>query len=132
MVARLSHAGGDGYGYRETVGPWARSLFTLRPGTHLVAAAPVLYRAHAVIGMVPIAFVPYSRLVHMFSAPVQYLVRPYVVYRTRDPRQLGPRPERRGWERLGGRESGEGGAAPLGKGRGIRGRPSVRPARPSG
>ncbi|MDN3258529.1 respiratory nitrate reductase subunit gamma [Streptomyces sp. CSDS2] len=102
MVAKLTHTGGSGYDYRSTIAPWARSLFTLQPETGLMTGVPVLYQAHAVVGMVLIAFVPYSRLVHMFSAPVQYLFRPYVVYRTRDPRQLGPRPERRGWERLGG------------------------------
>ncbi|CAL9400010.1 respiratory nitrate reductase subunit gamma [Streptomyces lavenduligriseus] len=102
MVAKLTHAGGNGYDYRSTIAPWARGLFTLRPETGLMTGVPVLYQVHAVVGMVLIAFVPYSRLVHMFSAPVQYLFRPYVVYRTRDPRQLGPRPERRGWERLGG------------------------------
>jgi nitrate reductase gamma subunit len=101
-VAKLSRSAGDGYDYRRTIGPWARSLFTLRPRTELMAGVPVLYQVHAVVGMVLIAFVPYSRLVHMFSAPVQYLFRPYVVYRTREPRQLGPRPERRGWERQGG------------------------------
>ncbi|MFF5436006.1 respiratory nitrate reductase subunit gamma [Streptomyces achromogenes] len=102
MVAKLTHTGGNGYDYRRTIAPWARGLFTLRPETGLMTGVPVLYQVHAVVGMVLIAFVPYSRLVHMFSAPVQYLFRPYVVYRTRDPRQLGPRPERRGWERLDG------------------------------
>ncbi|MEU3412446.1 MULTISPECIES: respiratory nitrate reductase subunit gamma [unclassified Streptomyces] len=102
MAAKLMHTGGDGYDYRHTIAPWARSLFTLRPETERMTGVPVLYQVHAVVGMVLIAFVPYSRLVHMFSAPVRYLFRPYVVYRTRDPRQLGPRPERRGWERLGG------------------------------
>ncbi|WP_181794851.1 respiratory nitrate reductase subunit gamma [Streptomyces sp. WELS2] len=102
MAAKLTHTGGNGYDYRRTIAPWARGLFTLRPETGLMTGVPVLYQVHAVAGMVLIAFVPYSRLVHMFSAPVQYLFRPYVVYRTRDPRQLGPRPERRGWERLGG------------------------------
>ncbi|MCZ0985851.1 respiratory nitrate reductase subunit gamma [Streptomyces diastatochromogenes] len=101
MTAKLTHPSGDGYNYRETIAPWARSLFTLRPRTQLMAGVPVLYQVHAVIGMLLIAFVPYSRLVHMFSAPVPYLFRPYIVYRTRDPKQLGPRPERRGWERLG-------------------------------
>ncbi|MFJ9819271.1 respiratory nitrate reductase subunit gamma [Streptomyces sp. NPDC101151] len=101
MVAKLAHASGNGYDYRQTIAPWARSLFILRPRTGLMAQAPVLFQVHAVIGMVLIALVPYTRLVHMFSAPVQYLFRPYVVYRTRDPKQLGPRPERRGWERTG-------------------------------
>jgi len=99
MVAKLTHASGDGYNYRETIAPWARSLFTLQPDTDRMAGVPVLYRVHAVIGMILIALVPYTRLVHMFSAPLQYLFRPYVVYRSRDPRQLGPRPERRGWEK---------------------------------
>ncbi|MEU1400806.1 respiratory nitrate reductase subunit gamma [Streptomyces sp. NPDC005728] len=102
MVAKLSHVSGNGYDYRQTIAPWARSLFMLRPDTQLMADAPVLFQVHAVVGMVLIALVPYTRLVHMFSAPVPYLSRPYVVYRTRDPEQLGPRPERRGWERLGG------------------------------
>ncbi|MFE1439555.1 respiratory nitrate reductase subunit gamma [Streptomyces sp. NPDC058739] len=101
MVAKLSHSSGDGYNYRESIGPWARSLFTLSPDTALMADVPVLYQVHAAIGMVLIAMVPYTRLVHMFSAPVQYLFRPYIVYRSRDPKQLGPRPERRGWERAG-------------------------------
>ncbi|MFI1761293.1 respiratory nitrate reductase subunit gamma [Streptomyces sp. NPDC020800] len=102
MVAKLSHASGNGYDYRGTIAPWARSLFLLRPRTELMADVPVLFQIHAVTGMVLIAMVPYTRLVHMFSAPVPYLFRPYIVYRRRDPGQLGPRPERRGWERIGG------------------------------
>lgn len=31
MVAKLTHASGDGYDYRRTIAPWARSLFTLSP-----------------------------------------------------------------------------------------------------
>ncbi|WP_031512703.1 respiratory nitrate reductase subunit gamma, partial [Corynebacterium glutamicum] len=31
-----------------------------------------------------IALWPFTRLVHAFSAPVGYVTRPYVVYRTRD------------------------------------------------
>lgn len=101
MVAKLTHASGNGYNYRDSIAPWARSLFILQPKTELMTGVPVLYQVHAVIGMVLIALVPYTRLVHMFSAPVQYLFRPYVIYRSRDPRELGPRPERRGWERTG-------------------------------
>ncbi|MFK0172980.1 respiratory nitrate reductase subunit gamma [Streptomyces sp. NPDC090306] len=102
MVAKLTHTSGDGFDYRDSMAPWARSLFTLRPDTDLMTGVPLLYRVHAVVGMVLIAMVPYTRLVHMFSAPLQYLFRPYVVYRSRDRRQLGPRPERRGWERQNG------------------------------
>ncbi|QOV34335.1 respiratory nitrate reductase subunit gamma [Streptomyces ferrugineus] len=101
MVAKLAHVSGDGYDYRQSIAPWARGLFTLQPDPARMEGVPVLYQIHTVIGMALIALVPYTRLVHMFSAPVQYLFRPYVVYRSRDPGQLGPRPERRGWERTG-------------------------------
>ncbi|WP_327592854.1 respiratory nitrate reductase subunit gamma [Streptomyces chartreusis] len=101
MVAKLTHVSGDGYDYRQSIAPWARSLFTLQPDLDRMAGMPVLYQIHAVVGMALIALVPYTRLVHMFSAPVQYLFRPYLVYRSRDPEQLGPRPERRGWEKAG-------------------------------
>ncbi|GAA3574203.1 respiratory nitrate reductase subunit gamma [Streptomyces osmaniensis] len=101
MVAKLTHVSGDGYDYRQSIAPWARSLFTLQPDLERMAGVPVLYQIHAVVGMALIALVPYTRLVHMFSAPVQYLFRPYLVYRSRDPEQLGPRPERRGWEKAG-------------------------------
>ncbi|MFF7558887.1 respiratory nitrate reductase subunit gamma [Streptomyces pseudovenezuelae] len=99
MVAKLTHTSGDGYNYRESIAPWSRGLFRLQPDPALMAGVPVLYQVHAVIGMALIALVPYTRLVHMFSAPLAYLFRPYVIYRSRDPGQLGPRRERRGWER---------------------------------
>jgi nitrate reductase gamma subunit len=46
---------------------------------------------------------PFTRLVHVFSAPVGYLTRPYIVYRSRDswddPAAGRPKnPSRRGWE----------------------------------
>ncbi|WP_367046415.1 respiratory nitrate reductase subunit gamma [Streptomyces sp. Je 1-332] len=101
MVAKLTHASGEGYNYRESMAPWARSLFTLQPDTDRMVGVPVMYQIHAVVGMALFALIPFTRLVHMFSAPVQYLFRPYVVYRSKDPRRVGPRPERRGWEKTG-------------------------------
>ncbi|MGW8380399.1 respiratory nitrate reductase subunit gamma [Streptomyces sp. ODS28] len=100
MWAKLTHASGDGYNYRQSIGPWFRSLFTLQPDTARMEGVPVLYQIHVVVGLALIALVPYTRLVHIFSAPVQYLFRPYVVYRSRDEGRLAARPERRGWERV--------------------------------
>lgn len=40
---------------------------------------------------------PFTRLVHVFSAPVGYLFRPHVVYRSRDDVQ-GSRAPKRGWD----------------------------------
>ncbi|NEA39307.1 respiratory nitrate reductase subunit gamma [Streptomyces sp. SID11385] len=85
MWAKLAHSALDsGYNYRDTIAPWARSLFRLQPDTGLMTGVPLLFQVHAVVGMALIALVPYTRLIHMFSAPVQYLFRPYIVYRSRD------------------------------------------------
>ncbi|MFK0231913.1 respiratory nitrate reductase subunit gamma [Streptomyces vinaceus] len=90
----------DGYNYREGISLWFRSLFTFTPDYRLMAGAPLAFKAHVLFGFTLFALIPYSRLVHMFSAPLKYLFRPYVVYRGRDPRQLAERPARRGWERV--------------------------------
>jgi nitrate reductase gamma subunit len=44
---------------------------------------------------------PFTRLVHVFSAPVGYLTRPYIVYRSRDDSAYGSTAGRRGWDKVG-------------------------------
>jgi nitrate reductase gamma subunit len=88
---------GDGYDYRETVSPWLRSVFTLRPDADLMVGVPLDFRAHVIAAFLLFAFWPFTRLIHAFSAPVGYLTRPYVVYRSRDT-EPGLRPTRPGWE----------------------------------
>ncbi|MEU4898453.1 respiratory nitrate reductase subunit gamma [Streptomyces sp. NPDC044780] len=46
---------------------------------------PLAYRLHALLAMALFALWPFSRLVHAFTAPIGYLTRPYVVYRSRTP-----------------------------------------------
>ncbi|MFJ2768749.1 respiratory nitrate reductase subunit gamma [Streptomyces sp. NPDC087300] len=100
MWAKLTNSGlEEGYNYRESIAPWARSLFTLQPDVDRMVGVPLTFQIHAVIGLLLFALLPFTRLIHMFSAPVQYLFRPYVVYRSRDPKRVGARPDRRGWER---------------------------------
>jgi len=91
---------GGGYDYRSTVSPWFRSLFTLAPQPELMVGIPISFQIHALVVLVLLAGWPYTRLVHVFSAPLGYLVRPYIVYRSRD-EQMGSRATRRGWERTG-------------------------------
>jgi nitrate reductase gamma subunit len=91
---------GAGYDYRETVSQWFRSLFVLQPEPSIMAGVPISFQIHVLAAFVLIAFWPFTRLVHAFSAPVGYLTRPYVVYRGRETgAQRGLRPARRGWER---------------------------------
>ncbi|MBY8863228.1 respiratory nitrate reductase subunit gamma [Nocardia sp. CA2R105] len=71
------------YNYRETVSPWFRSIFTLHPHPELMVGTPWTFQVHGVIVLTLIGLWPYTRLVHMFSAPIGYLTRPYIVYRAK-------------------------------------------------
>jgi nitrate reductase gamma subunit len=96
----LGNLTGHPHDYRETVAPWFRSIFALRPQGELMAEAPLGFQLHALAAWVLFAFWPFTRLVHVFSAPIGYLTRPYIVYRSRDP-QVGIRQRRRGSDRVG-------------------------------
>jgi nitrate reductase gamma subunit len=66
-----------------------------------MARAPVWFHIHVIIALVLFCLWPFTRLVHVFSAPVAYLFRPYIVYRSRDTAGrgdlVGSHPRRRGW-----------------------------------
>lgn len=91
---------GGGYDYRETVSPWFRSVFVFQPDPELMTGVPVLFQLHAISALLLFAAWPFTRLVHMLTAPLGYLTRPYIVYRSRDTR-LGTRDPGRGWDRVG-------------------------------
>jgi nitrate reductase gamma subunit len=111
-------AGTAGYDYRATVALWFRSIFVLGPDVRLMAAAPVDYQVHTLVGMALFAVWPFTRLIHAFTVPVHYLFRPYIVYRRRAPASVpGARPSRRGWEEAGGISSRRGGGARSGPSR---------------
>ncbi|MFH8985704.1 respiratory nitrate reductase subunit gamma [Streptomyces varsoviensis] len=71
------------YDYRLGVSVWFRSLFALDPDVDAMGHAPFAYQLHALLGMALFALWPFSRLVHAFTAPLGYAVRPYIVYRSR-------------------------------------------------
>jgi nitrate reductase gamma subunit len=82
MGLAITLAGG-GHEYRTTVSPWFRSIFALQPDVGAIAGAPLGFQAHALIAWTLIACWPFTRLVHVFSLPLGYLARPYIVYRSR-------------------------------------------------
>jgi nitrate reductase gamma subunit len=90
----LGNASGAAHDYRLDVAPWFRSIFYFDPHTDLIVAAPIGFQLHVLAAWLLFAFWPFSRLVHVFSAPLGYLTRPYIVYRSRD-----SAPARRGWDK---------------------------------
>ncbi|WP_446666933.1 respiratory nitrate reductase subunit gamma [Flexivirga sp. B27] len=101
LASGLFHVGGD-YNYRTGVSPWFRGIWTFNPDADLMADAPLSFQLHALVAMALFALWPFTRLVHVFSAPVGYLTRPYIVYRSRDERPgagTGSRAPQRGWDK---------------------------------
>ncbi|CCH78575.1 nitrate reductase (gamma subunit) [Nostocoides japonicum T1-X7] len=96
-------AGHAAHNYRESVSPWFRSIFWLHPDVESMAAAPIQFHIHTLVGMVLFAIWPFTRLVHAFTAPLHYLFRPYIVYRSRDEvaGSAATRASRPGWAPVG-------------------------------
>ncbi len=65
---------------------WAQRIFTFRGGAaELVADVHPIFKAHLVLGLTIFLVFPFTRLVHMFSAPIWYLGRRgYQIVRTRN------------------------------------------------
>lgn len=66
---------------------WAQGILLLRPDAWmLVADAHPIFKAHLFLGMTIFLIFPFTRLVHVWSAPIWYLGRRgYQVVRTRRP-----------------------------------------------
>src|SRR5581483_9197401 len=74
--------------FLSSVVPWLWSLVRLQPDTAPVVALPAFIQFHILIGFLIIMLFPFSRLVHVFAIPLEYLRRPYqLVIWYRDPRQ---------------------------------------------
>ena len=70
------------YAYRATVSIWFRGLFMFRPDASLMSGAPWIYQAHTLSTFVLFALWPFSRLVHVWTAPVHYVTRrAHILYR---------------------------------------------------
>jgi len=70
--------------YRATVGPWIRSVIAFQPNIALMASVPILLQVHIAAAFVLFAVSPFTRLVHLYSAPIAYLTRAPLQYRARD------------------------------------------------
>ncbi len=73
----------DGSEMMKLVG-WAQSIVTFQGGasTHLDGVA-FIFRVHLVLGMTIFLLFPFTRLVHVWSAPFEYFTRRYQIVRSR-------------------------------------------------
>ena len=62
---------------------WAQSVVTLQPlqAAEAISSVSLVYKLHVFLGMTLFLLFPFTRLVHMVSAPVWYLGRRYQIVR---------------------------------------------------
>ena len=65
--------------YLHALGGWAQNIVVFRPSAALahLAEVPAVYKIHMFFGMTVFLIFPFTRLVHVCSAPLGYLVRGY-------------------------------------------------------
>ena len=69
------------YDLLYTVAPWIRGIVTFAPDPMLMRDVPVSYKIHILSAFALLAFSPFSRLVHIWSAPVGYFFRGWILFR---------------------------------------------------
>jgi len=69
------------YNVLYTLAPWIRGIVLLSPRPELMRDVPLLYKAHTLGAFALLAYSPFSRLVHIWSVPLTYLTRPWIVLR---------------------------------------------------
>src|SRR4029079_14542048 len=62
---------------------YVQGIVTLRPQPALIAGVPLIFKLHIFLGFTIFLIFPFTRLVHVWSAPVGYLFRNYHVVRTK-------------------------------------------------
>lgn len=80
IVASTQHLDGS---VMVMLGDWAQSIVILQPVKAAAAIAPVglVYKLHVFLGVTLFVLFPFTRLVHIVSAPIWYLGRRYQIVR---------------------------------------------------
>lgn len=70
---------------------YVQGIVILNPQPSLIAEVPVIFKLHMFLGFTIFLVFPFTRLVHVWSAPLGYIFRNYQVVRTKVRRQLAER-----------------------------------------
>lgn len=68
------------FDYRQTISIWFRHLFTFSPDAMLMNHVPLSFKCHILLGFTILACWPFTRLVHVWSVPLSYVNRRYIIY----------------------------------------------------
>lgn len=79
----LGHAAHGDASVMIALANWAQSIVSLRPQPALLEVVDPVFKTHMFFGMTVFLVFPFTRLVHVWSAPIGYLGRAYQIVRAK-------------------------------------------------
>lgn len=79
----IGHANEGNPGVMIALAEWVQSIIYLRPNPALLEGVDTIFKVHLFFGMTVFLVFPFTRMVHVWSAPLPYLARPYQVVRSK-------------------------------------------------
>ena len=70
------------FGIAYTASSWAASLWTFSPQPDLMASVSLLTKLHVLLALTFFGYFPFTKLVHFWTFPINYFVRPRISMRT--------------------------------------------------
>lgn len=83
LPVSIGHASHGDPDVMLTLAAWVNSIITLNPQPELLAGVEPVFRLHMFLGMTVFLLFPFSRLVHVWTAPFTYLGRAYQIVRSK-------------------------------------------------
>jgi nitrate reductase gamma subunit len=79
----IGHAGHGDPRVVTAMAEWIQSIIYLYPNPAYLEGVDMVFKLHVFFGMTVFLFFPFTRLVHIWSAPFGYLARAYQIVRTK-------------------------------------------------
>jgi len=70
------------FGFVYAVAPWFASIWAFSPDPELMERVSLMTQIHVFLALTFFAYFPFTKLVHLWTLPVNYFARPYQVMRT--------------------------------------------------
>lgn len=83
LPVSIGHANHGDPGVMLALSGWVQSVLTLQPQPELIAGVEPVFRLHMVLGMTVFLLFPFTRLVHILTAPLNYVGRAYQIVRSK-------------------------------------------------
>jgi nitrate reductase gamma subunit len=79
----ISHANHNNPGVMIALAEWVQSIIYLHPDPSLLNGVDTIFKVHLFFGMTVFLVFPFTRMVHVWSAPFGYIGRPYQIVRSK-------------------------------------------------